>query len=389
MADDLSVSVPSERKETDKSLRAERAKTDNALTEGKARAKNRANGTLSANRATADEARSLARDEIDSIAEEIASPTVGAVTEKLLMKERSAADATLETERRQVDSVLEIERKEKGDIENDLFISEREETDRHLTSERQKIDTKVQRATVGLAEEQDAHLATKAELTTRDEFLAIVSHDLRNPLGAISMVAEVLTSSPIYTTVDDETREHIDMIGRNAGEALRLIGDLLDMERISSGKLGLQIESHDIGQMIEHAVETFRLQASAKALTLESSTKGPRILVKCDRVRISQVLSNLLSNAIKFTPRGGKVVIGIQPSDGGVHISVSDSGPGIPTDMLETIFLRFWQIGKNDRRGLGLGLYISKMLVEAHQGLIWVESKVGQGSVFHVTLPVA
>ncbi|MCX6111176.1 MAG: HAMP domain-containing sensor histidine kinase [Proteobacteria bacterium] len=389
MANERDISVPIERKQTDKSLQAERAKTDVALAEGKEKAKNRADDTVSASRATADEAKSLARDEIDSIASEIASSSAGAVTEKLLIKDRSAADDALETERRQMDSALEIERNEKRAVERHLFTGEREETDRHLTSERQEIDMKVRNAAEGLAEEKDAHLATKAALTTRDEFLAIVSHDLRNPLGAISMVAKLLTSSSTYTAVDDETREYIDMIGRNAGEALRLIGDLLDMERIASGKLGLQFEIHDLGQIIAHAVETFKLQASAKGLALEAPTKGTAILVKCDRVRMSQVLSNLLSNAIKFTPSGGRVAVDFRLVHGDVQISVSDSGPGMPTAMLETIFKRFWQIGKHDRRGLGLGLYISKMLVEAHQGHIWVESEVGKGSVFHVSLPKA
>lgn len=101
------------------------------------------------------------------------------------------------------------------------------------------------------------------------------------------------------------------------------------------------------------------------------------------------MLSNLISNAIKFTPTGGKVALDFRSDSGNVQISVSDTGPGIPSAMLETIFERFWQIGKRDRSGLGLGLYISKMLLEAQQGRIWVESELGKGSTFHVMLPAA
>jgi signal transduction histidine kinase len=109
---------------------------------------------------------------------------------------------------------------------------------------------------------------------------------------------------------------------------------------------------------------------------------------RCDRDRVSQVLSNLLGNAIKFTPSGGTVTLAAAPSpEGGVTVSVSDTGPGVPDALRERIFERFWQIGKPDRQGLGLGLYISKMIVESHGGRIFVDSAAGKGSTFRFTLP--
>lgn len=135
----------------------------------------------------------------------------------------------MHAERRQIDSIRETERWRKKAAERRLFEAERTETDRDLTSERNQTDVEVQRALTAL--------------TTRDEFLAIVSHDLRNPLGSISIAAELLRESPVYATADDEERQLLELIERNAAEALRLIGDLLDVERIATGKLGLFEES--------------------------------------------------------------------------------------------------------------------------------------------------
>jgi len=295
-------------------------------------------------------------------------------SDERLKKERDIADEALETERRHVDSVLEGERKQNGIEEYGLFEAERTKTDVDLTNERSQTDIEAQRAAVAL--------------TTRDEFLAIVSHDLRNPLGTISMATHMLVRSSLYSTADNETRQFIDIIDRKTSEALRLIGDLMDMERIAAGKLGLQIETHEINEIVQHSVKSFQHLASVKRITLLLSSENSGVIVAFDRDRIAQVLSNLIGNAIKFTPKGGSITLTVSQSEQGVQLAVADTGPGISEDMQKAIFRRFWQIGKNDRRGLGLGLYISKMIVEAHHGKVWVESKLGQGSVFYVTIPL-
>lgn len=224
-----------------------------------------------------------------------------------------------------------------------------------------------------------------AALTTREEFLAIVSHDLRNPLNHISMAAQNLLEEP------EDVRELASSINRSAGEMLRLIEDLLDVERMAVGKLTLQYEEHDIREIINQAVEQLQGSAAAKGITLEAEPQDVCGYAVCDRSRVMQVLSNLIGNSIKFTPGKGRICVSCQrtgPQEKEVQVSVSDTGEGIAPEKIKTIFERFSQINNQDRRGIGLGLYIARMMVEEHPGRIWVDSKVGEGSTFHFTLPL-
>ena len=185
-----------------------------------------------------------------------------------------------------------------------------------------------------------------------------------------------------------EVSDALDLIRRSAGDGLRLISNLLDVERVAAGKLTLQIETNDMIEIIQNSVSSFKSHAAKKKLSLEADSENQAAAsVKCDRDRISQVISNIVGNAIKFTPSGGVVMLKARVDDSGATVSISDTGSGIPEEMLQKIFGRFLQIGSNNRQGLGLGLYISKMIVEAHGGRIWAESKVGIGSVFHFQIP--
>jgi signal transduction histidine kinase len=235
-----------------------------------------------------------------------------------------------------------------------------------------------------LSQEQKRHQKTKAALTTREEFLAIVSHDLRNPLNNIAMETQNLLEEP------EAAKEIALSINRSAGEMLRLIEDLLDIERIAVGKLTLHFEEHDVSEIIKQAVEQLQGAAASKGVTLEAKDQDVCGHVLCDRSRVMQVLSNLIGNAIKFTPAKGRICVSCQRTgpEGEVQISVSDTGEGIAPEKIKTIFERFSQIHNQDRRGIGLGLYIAKMMVEEHPGRIWVESKLGEGSTFHFTLPL-
>lgn len=382
---DLSI-VPRGRERTDKSLSAERAKTDESLLTGRKQTERRADQTVSADRAHADEARSQSRQDADGSREKAGVLAGGAGLEerrkgdKRLLHERQTADEALEAERARMDATMDLERRQKKAAEEKLFQTERGETDRDLTQERNQTDVEAKR-------ERDAHVVTRAALTTRDEFLAIVSHDLRNPLGSVQMATDLLAGK-VSAGADEDTREYLGLIERNISEALRLIDDLLDMERVAVGKLGLHIARHDVSTIIRHAEKTLQSRASSRKITIQNDAQGLEFPVDCDRDRVSQVLSNLIGNAVKFTQEGGTVTLAAEKSGPGeVTISVADAGPGIPEDMHKRIFERFSQIGKADRRGLGLGLYISNMIVEAHGGRIWVESKVGKGSVFRFTLP--
>ncbi len=364
------ASLPDERKQTDKSLEAERSKTDTSLLAGRKRRERETDEAVLSNRIEADQVRNQTRLDSDS-----STGPNSPDSDELLLQERQSADETLDTERRRVDAILEAERMQKENDERGLFRTERKETDKNLTNERSKTDVEVSRG--------------KAELTTRDEFLAIVSHDLRNPLGSITMAADYLCEKLSYTTADEDTKELLDIIKRNAGQANRLISDLMDMERIAAGKLSLQVKTHITSEIIQDSINSFQAHALKKKLLLSANSEIYAVpVVKCDRDRISQVFSNLIGNAIKFTPNGGSITLSARVFDSRVEISIADSGPGIPEDMLQKVFGRFLQIGKNDRNGLGLGLYISKMIVEAHFGRMWVESKLGQGSTFYFTLPL-
>jgi signal transduction histidine kinase len=208
---------------------------------------------------------------------------------------------------------------------------------------------------------------------------------LRNPLNNISLAAQNLLEDP------RDVKEMAASINRSASEMLGLIQDLLDVERMALGKLTLHIEEHDVSEIIKQAVEQLQGAAASKGVTLEAEPQDVCGYVVCDRSRAMQVLSNLIGNAIKFTPTKGKICVNCQrtgPEGGEVRISVSDTGEGIAAEKIKTIFERFSQLHNQDRRGIGLGLYIAKMMVEEHSGRIWVESKLGEGSTFHFTLPL-
>jgi PAS domain S-box-containing protein len=236
----------------------------------------------------------------------------------------------------------------------------------------------------------NARLFSEAQQATRarDEMLAVVAHDLRNPLNTMSMSASLLLES---VTASERAIEHKQLtIMRRAAERMsRLIQDLLDVKRIEQGRLSVDPRPEVLATMIRDAVEILRPLAAAQALTLESEIPDELPRVLADPARIQQVLSNLVGNAIKFTPRGGSITLRARPDGSEVCITVIDTGSGIPADQLPHIFGRFWQGKRTDKRGIGLGLAIARGIVEAHQGRIWVESRVGEGSAFYFTVPVA
>jgi len=178
-----------------------------------------------------------------------------------------------------------------------------------------------------------------------------------------------------------------DEIQLYAARMNRLIGDLYDVVSIDAGRLAVTLIPGDCADLLADAVNTFRSAAAARELSLGLETIEAPLMADFDHGRMLQVLANLIANSIKFTDSGGIIRVRGERMSGEVVISVRDTGAGLPADMLELVFERFWQIGKNDRRGLGLGLYISRCIVEAHGGKIWAESSPGLGSEFRFTLP--
>jgi CheY-like chemotaxis protein len=223
----------------------------------------------------------------------------------------------------------------------------------------------------------------------KDEFLAVLSHELRTPLNAILGWARILRAG---TLPPQDMPRALETIERNAQVQAQLIEDLLDVSRIVSGKLRLEMRPVDIGEIVEEALDTVRPTADARgvALTTALTAVGP---VSGDAQRLQQVVWNLLSNSIKFTPRGGTVHVRVEQDGAMVRIIVSDTGQGIDAEFLPQVFDRFRQAsstpGKARRTGLGLGLAIVRHLVEAHAGTVTAASEgPGRGAVFTVELPV-
>ena len=220
----------------------------------------------------------------------------------------------------------------------------------------------------------------------REEVLAIVSHDLRNPLNAVVLAASLLEMSEL----SDDDRELIDTIDLSAKRMSRLIADLLDVTRLEGGKrLPLEPSRVEPGSLLEETFELFKAQAAASSITLQPR-KGDRLPdVYADRHRIMQVLSNLVGNAMKFTPEGGVIAFAAEARQEDVLFTVSDTGPGIEKKHLRDIFSPYWQAKRAERLGAGLGLPIAKGIVEAHGGTIWIESAQGRGTTVRFTLPGA
>ena len=179
------------------------------------------------------------------------------------------------------------------------------------------------------------------------------------------------------------------MVHRAAERMNRLIQDLLDVRRIDSGRMAIELRAEAVDGLLKEAMDMLRPLATAASLELDCDVDRTLPRIAADSARVLQVLSNLVGNAVKFTPAGGRVRLRAEPADREVRFSVSDTGTGIPADQLPHIFGRFWQGTSVDRRGIGLGLAIAKGIVEAHGGRIWVESEVGTGSQFIFTLPIA
>jgi signal transduction histidine kinase/CheY-like chemotaxis protein len=239
-----------------------------------------------------------------------------------------------------------------------------------------------------LMREQMIRAEAEAANRAKDEFLSILSHELRTPLNAILGWSAMLRQR---TLSEEKVLRALETIERNAKSQAQLIEDILDISRIITGKLRLQVRPVNLVSVIESAIESVRLAAEAKSISLQSKLDSEAGLLLGDANRLQQVVWNLLSNALKFTPKDGRVEIRLQRVNSHVEITVSDTGPGISSDFLPFVFDRFRQHDSTTTRsygGLGLGLAIVRQLVELHGGTVTVVSPgIGQGTTFTVTLP--
>ena len=352
-----------ERVETDTSLDAERKKADQLLTERAAALEHAAAAVVELAREEADVLVERAREHTNAALDHAHEPSklleeVAAardIEDKLVEARRAAADALL----------LEEQRAHRRAMKNLLAI-EREETDQRLQNERERADHRV---------------------TSRDDFFAMVSHDVRGLLSSISLSADALRHAPEHDA--NEFAREADRILRLTARMNRLVGDLLDVVGMEAGKLRIAPAPHDLRGLLTETVESYQGLAASRSLHLTAKLPEAPMVTTFDSDRMLQVLSNLVSNAMKFTAPGGHITLGVARVDAGFDLTVEDDGLGIAPDQLEAIFERFAQASPRDRRGLGLGLYIARGVLEAHGGQLSVTSTPGAGSTFHATLPAA
>jgi signal transduction histidine kinase len=356
-------SAEPERKLTDQSLAGERAKADAALAE-KAAVERAAAEVIDRARDKADRVLATARDTADA---KLDTAKTREQTDSAVVKERKVEDELISELRANADETIRKEREASARILARLIPLEREQTDQHLLTERARSDDAV---------------------ANRDDFLGMVTHDLRDLLGGIRLSTSVLIELARKHAHGEESLVEAQRIQRSAGRMNRLIGDLIDVTSIDSGKLAVYPIVADAAGVVQEAVGTWQPLAVSKSIELRARNSG-RVDAKFDPERVLQVLGNLITNAVKFSRSGTIVTVGVERRGSEARFSVQDHGVGIPKDKLDAIFERFWQSGKHDRRGLGLGLYISQCLVAAHAGKIWAESELGVGTTFVFTVPIA
>jgi signal transduction histidine kinase len=344
-----------DREQTDESLRNERERVDHAFDEALGVADETADEVISRARARADALLAAARAKTDR-----AAPS--AQPADVLTSSRALEDQVLQRERGTADAILLGERAE----HMALLSHERAATDHDLSQERARSDH---------------------ALATRDEFMAIVSHDLRNMLNAIVGASGVIMQEAARDDHVEQVLAHARRIQRAGVRMGRLVGDLVDVASIEAGKLAVTRSVGDPADLVTEAVETFQAQAAGRGISLVREIVLPLPPAAFDPPRILQVLYNLLSNALKFTTAPGTVVVRVEHVEDSTVFSVSDTGVGIPVDKLEAIFDRFVQLAGGDGRGVGLGLFISKCIVHGHDGRIWAENRVHKGTTVSFTLP--
>jgi len=268
-------------------------------------------------------------------------------------------------------------------------ITARRRAEKELRAREAELDALARERAQVLESERAARTEAERLSRMKDEFLATLSHELRTPLNAIQGWTDILLQKPRV----DEELQALQTIERNVRAQVRIISDLLDMSRIVSGKLHLEVQPLHLHQVVEEALDSVRQSAAAKNIRISTLLDSQIGLVRGDPNRLQQVLWNIFSNAVKFTPRGGRISVVLERVNSHVEICVEDTGIGIRADFLPFVFDRFRQADPSTTRrhsGLGLGLSIVKNLVEMHGGSVRVKSPgENQGSTFVVALPVS
>jgi signal transduction histidine kinase len=234
----------------------------------------------------------------------------------------------------------------------------------------------------------------KSVETIKEDFTHMMVHELRAPLTAIKDSAELMieTFEDKGALEKEQQRRLLKIMDMQSKNLLEQINQVLDAAKIEAGRFSIEKVSSDIGEVIQNAVEPYLPQANKKQILISTDIYYPLPKVDVDPIRITQVLNNLISNSLKFTPANGKVVVSAKPGDGIVTVGVSDNGIGIPESEQKDLFSKYYQIRTTPhelaKKGTGLGLYITKGIVEAHNGSVGVISSEGKGTTIYFTLPI-
>jgi signal transduction histidine kinase/CheY-like chemotaxis protein len=256
----------------------------------------------------------------------------------------------------------------------------------HETSDevRRLLDLLTARAARAIVR-QLAHETHKQAIEARDQVLAIVAHDLRNPINVISLAANML----LQRLPDSALRRPVERIVRGAQRADRLIQDLLEINAIEGGRFSIEKRPLETANLVLAALESQQALAANASIIFGTDLSPGLPPIDGDAERLLEVLENLIGNAVKFTGAGGSITVGAGRRDGNVLFWVKDTGAGVAADQLPYMFDRFWQARRTDRRGTGLGLTICRAIVEAHGGRIWPESRAGEGTTMYFSIPAA
>ena len=374
---------------TDASLVAERASTDAATERTSARLQRALDDQIERDRIIADARLLKFRDRADGILSQNRSMSSGTASslrvERLVaddgkMHERAVVDGLLEHERQRADAAVDTERRER-EAHDAGHHARRRATDEQLFTERTDADDVV----IGLDAATDELAKVHSEQARRGDVLGVVAHELRNPLSVIALNAELLAER----VQDPVLREAASDATRAAARMARLLADLLDVTRIQAGGLAIAKGEHDVSALLSEVHHTYEPLFAARGIGFTVDLPPVAMVATFDYDRIIQVLSNLLGNAMKFTPAKGLVRLRAEPrrEDNQIELVLTDNGPGISAGALPHVFERFWQRDADTTRGLGLGLFICKKIVEAHGGRVWAESSPGNGATFRLTLP--